>query len=1227
MNKPLKSINNNRIGIIKNYSIGLISLLGFSTMLSASLSWAPNEDTSVNGGGTWSTSAISWQSGSDPRQAWVNGSNAVLGRQGSATGPLLAPAGDYTITIDGSITAGQIRQMSETGAGLSQYTLTGGTINLSDGGGSAGFRADQGTLTVNSDIVYTGSDTQRLEGNLVLGGNNNVTNWHMRGTTTLNSANALGGNGSLLVDANFATLALNGFSVHAGRHIGFNDGRRSGGISNSSATAVTIAGNITTLANNFADGNRTLSIAGPGVIRHTGAITGGSDVGAETIQILNGGKFILDGDGSGYSGNFNVLAGAYIGGEGSLGTDLALASGAGFLFDPDSTLTVTGAVTVNGLGIGHLLSADGTAVDWSTISNGTYELINGTISGSLLHDANNPFNLGDGRQAYFQLGSPFVLTIGTASSRVLRQSRITAPDISQERPPRLLLNADLLNEIREHLQAGVEPRFSAWNHMRMKLEEALSTPFVNAVYTGDDPSRFYQACQKDSELARDLAIAYQLSGDERFAARALEMLNAWIEPEPLPGSAFDPEKGVAGTAMLLARSMMQFVQVYDLLYGHPDFSRTSKQRTELWFRMAAERMKQNYQVWRENDYFNHQYFQNHYVSDMMGILMIGYALGDEEMVRYALDSEDNPRDYNNLLNGMILTEGERGYFREPGGWPVQNGEIIDRYRHFAIAGHTFDYITRPHRGLQYAHLSLLQMVIAAQVAHSNGLDLFNQVGNRGESLRASLEFYSDFYRLHDSGMKGGFYFGECDRIGTAGDGHGLWELAHFHYPDSQPIYELLVSIDRPEQNLWLVGNPALLFGRPLVPLVAESVPLPKEPIGAYPKSAAQSPYRIRVPVFKKDHPRLLMDETDIKIMRERVQANQSPFVDAWHLMRDELESLLADNRQANPYVGEDGGPFYLAANRDSGIARDFALAYHITGDERYASAAIDYLRQWALAEPMPATRFDPEIGFPNTGMGVARASFGFLWAYDLLYHHPKLEPSDHANIQHWFRHLERVVHEGIRRWEENDYFGQQDFQNHIGSHIMGLVAIAITLGDRELLQYAVDAKANPRDFLDYIEGAILMQGQRPHHRERGNHRVQSGEIYDRYRHQTGKGMRGLQYANLSLLKMSVTAEMLYHHGLDMYGYAAPTGERIELPFSFYSDFYRLMDSTIKGGFYSGECERIGRAGDSPALFELGLRRYPNNPKLIELISTMDRASQSIWLLGRPVLTHGLELPH
>ena len=184
---------------------------------------------------------------------------------------------------------------------------------------------------------------------------------------------------------------------------------------------------------------------------------------------------------------------------------------------------------------------------------------------------------------------------------------------------------------------------------------------------------------------------------------------------------------------------------------------------------------------------------------------------------------------------------------------------------------------------------------------------------------------------------------------------------------------------------------------------------------------------------------------------------------------------------------------------------------------------------------------------------------------------------------------------------------------------MGLAAIGCTLGDSELVQYAIDSDANPKDFLECIEGIILVEKDKPHDKDVKN--VQSGEIIDRYRHYQPPG-KGLQYANLTLLTLAVTAEVCYNSGLNFYEYNSPNGERLELPFSFYADFYRTMDASIKGGFYDGETERIGKAGDSPALFELGYKHYPNNPEIIDLMSSMDRADQKAWIIGRAVLTHG-----
>ena len=79
----------------------------------------------------------------------------------------------------------------------------------------------------------------------------------------------------------------------------------------------------------------------------------------------------------------------------------------------------------------------------------------------------------------------------------------------------------------------------------------------------------------------------------------------------------------------------------------------------------------------------------------------------------------------------------------------------------------------------------------------------------------------------------------------------------------------------------------------------------------------------------------------------------------------------------------------------------------------------------------------------------------------------------------------------------------------------------------------------------------------------------------------------------------------------MYAYTAPTGENLRLAYEFYSDFYVTKDCSIKGGYYSGEEDRIGKAGDHIGLFELGLNAYPDSEKIKAAVNAIpDRGGNS-----------------
>jgi len=89
-----------------------------------------------------------------------------------------------------------------------------------------------------------------------------------------------------------------------------------------------------------------------------------------------------------------------------------------------------------------------------------------------------------------------------------------------------------------------------------------------------------------------------------------------------------------------------------------------------------------------------------------------------------------------------------------------------------------------------------------------------------------------------------------------------------------------------------------------------------------------------------------------------------------------------------------------------------------------------------------------------------------------------------------------VIKEGIQRWETNDDFGGQEFQNHHVSHVLGLALIGSALRDRELIQFALDSPENPKDFRELLDGLILMPGDTPHGGLRGKP-LHPGEIQDR----------------------------------------------------------------------------------------------------------------------------------
>ncbi len=370
-----------------------------------------------------------------------------------------------------------------------------------------------------------------------------------------------------------------------------------------------------------------------------------------------------------------------------------------------------------------------------------------------------------------------IITI-SSSEKKIDVEIIQDPYSLEIKSPSILFTIDELELLKEATKnAGSGSLRIAYSNLISKSNSGLN--FIPNPYTGQDAFVFLQNIDASASFARDLALSYHLTGNPSYAEKSLSILNVWsTECKTI---MYDI---TASTSMYIARSIFPMVSAFDLLKNTEYNTETINSNVEAWFKSILPQIRDGVFLWEKNDYFNKQEYQNHLVAHMMGVLALGLVLEDNDAIGFALDSPENPRDFYELIEGCIFMEGDTPHHREdPNSPSPETGEIYDRYRHK----------TGPVRGLQYSHLTLSLLTTAARMCDNNGLDMFAYTAPAGENIGLSFQYYSDFYRLMDSCIKTRFYCGETDRIGKAGDDHGLFEIGMRYYPEYNEIKQLVHS--------------------------------------------------------------------------------------------------------------------------------------------------------------------------------------------------------------------------------------------------------------------------------------------------------------------------------------------------------------------------------------------------------------------------------------------------
>jgi autotransporter-associated beta strand protein len=313
---------------------------------------------------------------------------------------------------------------------------SGSTLGANLGGGTFG---DSNTtigvngLTVTGQLALAGANTYNK---LTISGNGTLSGNTFGNFGEASSFGDGGGNLTILLgaDTSSGTFRYTGNSTTSNRTFNRRNattaGLENGVIEVATAgQTLTITGNLGNEVNRAVDSGWRFGGAGnlvlAGVINDNGDATGKTFItkngtGRLTLTATNtyqGSTTVSEGvllvDGSTAAGSaVSVSSSAVFGGNGTVNGNLTLANGALFAFDPGDTLDLIGNLALDpSFGVNSLRNTSGTSIDWASIAQGTYTLMNTTFAFnseniSNFGQANQATGLAGGKSAYFQQGSP-----------------------------------------------------------------------------------------------------------------------------------------------------------------------------------------------------------------------------------------------------------------------------------------------------------------------------------------------------------------------------------------------------------------------------------------------------------------------------------------------------------------------------------------------------------------------------------------------------------------------------------------------------------------------------------------------------------------------------------------------------------------------------------------------------------------------------------------------------
>ncbi|MCC4594510.1 alginate lyase family protein [Xanthomonas campestris pv. phormiicola] len=199
--------------------------------------------------------------------------------------------------------------------------------------------------------------------------------------------------------------------------------------------------------------------------------------------------------------------------------------------------------------------------------------------------------------------------------------------------PGLLHSAQDLARTREKLAGGLQPWQAGWDRLAANRHTALTwKPNPAAViYRGYDGKHAenYPQLYEDAAAAYALALYWTLSGDTRYADKAVEIMNAW-------SSTLTAIHGTSDAALVAGIQGYEFANAAELMRGYQGWTSTDFASFKQMMLTVFYPINHDFLVRHNNRQIDH-YWANWDLAQMNAIMAIGVLTDRSDLYDEAVD--------------------------------------------------------------------------------------------------------------------------------------------------------------------------------------------------------------------------------------------------------------------------------------------------------------------------------------------------------------------------------------------------------------------------------------------------------------------------------------------------------------------------------------------------------------------------------------------------------------